>query len=55
VQEPEPDAEAVPLRCARCTRTPRDADDELAWVVIDDDTVCPGCLTMSDNERLRSG
>jgi hypothetical protein len=55
VREAEPDAAAVPLRCARCTRAPRDADDRTAWVVIDDETVCPGCLTMSDSERLRNG
>jgi hypothetical protein len=48
------DADATPLQCARCTRASRDADDELAWVIIDDDTVCPGCLTMSDSERLKN-
>jgi hypothetical protein len=53
VDKAEPEAAAVPLRCARCTRAPRDADDRLEWVTIDADTVCPGCLTMSDKERLR--
>jgi hypothetical protein len=49
----EADAAAIPLRCERCTRAPRDADDRLRWVTIDGDAVCPGCLTMSDDERLR--
>jgi hypothetical protein len=53
MDEAQPDAAAAPLRCARCVRTPRDADDRLAWVTIDDHTVCPGCLTLSDSERLR--
>jgi hypothetical protein len=53
VHEGERDAAAVPLYCARCTRTPRDADDRTAWVTIDDDRICPGCVTLAENERLR--
>lgn len=44
---------ARPLWCARCARTPRDADDRTTWVTIGDDTICPGCLTLNDRERLR--
>lgn len=40
--------------CARCARAPRDAEDLFAWVEIDGDEVCPGCLTLGDDERLRS-
>jgi hypothetical protein len=39
--------------CARCARTPRDPDDRRSWVTINDDTICPGCLTLNDRERLR--
>jgi hypothetical protein len=42
-----------PLRCARCARTPRDPDDRTTWVTIDDDKICPSCLTLNDRERLR--
>jgi hypothetical protein len=24
----------------------------MAWVTIDDDEICPGCLTLNDRERL---
>jgi hypothetical protein len=48
------DAATTPIVCTRCTRTPRDTDDRLAWVTIDDDEICPGCLTMNDEERLRN-
>jgi hypothetical protein len=41
------------LLCARCARTPRDPDDRTTWVTIDDDRICPGCLTLNDRERLR--
>ena len=50
----EPDPEAAPLVCARCARAPRDPDDRTAWVTIDDDEICPGCLTLNDRERLRT-
>lgn len=49
----EPDAPAQPLFCARCGRMPRDQDDRTTWVTIDDDRICPGCLTLNDRERLR--
>jgi hypothetical protein len=45
---------SAPVRCARCTRAPRSAQDRLAWVTVDDAQVCPGCLTMLDNEQLRN-
>jgi hypothetical protein len=41
------------LHCARCARPPRDPDDRATWVTIDDDRICPGCLTLNDRERLR--
>jgi hypothetical protein len=41
-----------PSRCARCARLPRDADDRMSWVTIDDNQICPGCLTLSDRDRL---
>jgi len=47
------DATARRLLCARCARVPRDPDDRATWVTIDDDRICPGCLTLSDRERLR--
>jgi hypothetical protein len=46
-------AAALPLRCARCVRTPRDPDDRTTWVTIDDERICPGCLTLHERERLR--
>jgi hypothetical protein len=46
--------QAAPVRCTRCTRAPRNAEDRLAWVTIDDTEICPGCLTMTDNEQLRN-
>jgi len=53
----EPDqapATPTPTTCARCARTPRDADDGFEWVEIDGEDVCPGCLTLRDAEQLRS-
>jgi hypothetical protein len=48
------EAPATPLlQCARCARPPRDPDDRASWVTIDDDRICPGCLTLNDRERLR--
>jgi hypothetical protein len=41
-------------RCARCTRSPRSAADQLEWATIDDDDVCPGCWTMADTEQMRN-
>jgi hypothetical protein len=54
VNDREPDGAATPLYCARCARPPRDVDDRTAWVTIDDDTICRGCLTLNDRERLRA-
>jgi hypothetical protein len=45
---------ASPSLCARCRRPPRDPDDGARWVTINDDTLCPGCLTLAERERLRS-
>jgi hypothetical protein len=45
---------ATPLVCARCRRPPRDADDRARWVTINDDELCPGCLTLDERERIRS-
>jgi hypothetical protein len=47
------DSAARRVRCARCVRSPRDPDDRATWVIVDDDRICPGCLTLSDRERLR--
>jgi hypothetical protein len=46
------DPAAHPLRCSRCIRAPRDPDDRTTWVTIDDDPICPGCVTLNDRERL---
>jgi hypothetical protein len=46
-------AAARPLLCARCVRAPRDRDDRTTWVTIDDEQICPGCLTLNERERLR--
>jgi hypothetical protein len=54
VTAPEADRAAVPIVCARCARTPRDTDDRLTWITIDDEDVCPGCLSLNDTERLRA-
>lgn len=39
--------------CARCVRAPRDPEDRATWITLDDERICPGCLTQSDLERLR--
>jgi hypothetical protein len=49
----ESDALAIPLRCSRCIRAPRDPDDRATWVTIDAAKVCPGCLTLDERDRLR--
>jgi hypothetical protein len=48
------DRAASPPLCARCGRAARDQDDRAAWVTIDDDEICLGCMTLSDRERLRA-
>jgi hypothetical protein len=53
MRDDEVDAAAAPLTCARCARMPRDSDDRLSWATINDDEICPGCLTTNDHERLR--
>jgi hypothetical protein len=45
---------ATPLVCVRCRRAPRDPDDRATWAVVDDDNLCPGCLTLDEVERLRA-
>jgi hypothetical protein len=49
----EPTPAAAPLVCARCRRPPRDRDDRASWVTVNDDTLCPGCLTLAELERVR--
>lgn len=46
-------APPAPLVCARCRRPPRDPDDRASWVTINDDELCPGCLTLAELERVR--
>jgi hypothetical protein len=41
--------------CSRCARSARDAEDGTAWVTIDDEEVCPGCLTLLETDRLAGG
>lgn len=43
-----------PQRCARCARAPRDPDDRNTWVTLGEDRICPGCLTLNDQARLRT-
>lgn len=45
---------AAPLVCARCRRPPRDPDDRASWVIINDDKLCPGCLTLDELGRVRA-
>ncbi len=53
MQERESGRDATPLVCVRCRRAPRDPVDRATWVVIADDNLCPGCLTLDEVERLR--
>jgi hypothetical protein len=41
--------------CARCARSSRDAEDRSTWVTIEDEEVCPGCLTLLETDRLAGG
>ena len=50
----EPGPAPTPLVCVRCRRAPRDPDDHATWVVVDDDNLCPGCLTLDEVVRLRA-
>lgn len=50
----EPRAEPQPMTCARCARCARDADDRATWATIEDESVCPGCLTLMESEAHRS-
>ena len=47
--------ESTPETCSRCARFVRDADDHTTWVTIDDEEVCPGCLTLLETDRLAGG
>jgi len=50
------DPEEIDLEsCARCARSARDADDRSTWVTIEDEEVCPGCLTLLETDRLAGG
>jgi hypothetical protein len=40
--------------CGRCARPPRDEDDRVAWITIEDTEICPGCLTLSEAAALKS-
>jgi hypothetical protein len=51
---PEP-GEHDPETCSRCARSARDADDLTTWVTIEDEEVCPGCLTLLETDRLAGG
>jgi hypothetical protein len=50
----EPDERALEA-CARCARSARDSDDRSNWVTIEDEEVCPGCLTLLETDRLAGG
>jgi hypothetical protein len=54
MQQSEPGPAAAPLVCVRCRRAPRGPDDRATWVVIDDNSLCPGCLTLDEVGRLRA-
>jgi len=41
------------VTCVRCAREPRDEDDRTSWASIDQEDVCPGCLTLSEADALR--
>jgi hypothetical protein len=51
---PAADAGARPVLCSRCVRAPRDPVDRTTWITLSDERICPGCLTQSDRERLRT-
>jgi hypothetical protein len=53
MHESESGREATPLVCVRCRRAPRDPDDRATWVVLDDDNLCRGCLTLDEVGQLR--
>ena len=53
MQGSESGRDETPLVCVRCRRAPRDTNDRATWVVIADDNLCPGCLTLAEVERLR--
>ena len=42
------------VRCPRCARAPRDDADYVAWEILDEGAVCPGCLTMLEMEARRA-
>ena len=42
------------VECSRCVRLPRDADDRDAWAVLEDEPVCPGCLTLTEAAARRT-
>jgi hypothetical protein len=50
--EPE---ESTAESCSRCARFARDSDDRSTWVTIEDEEVCPGCLTLLETDRLAGG
>jgi hypothetical protein len=43
------------VRCSRCRRAPRDDADYVNWQSLDEGVVCPGCLTMLEEEAQRAG
>jgi len=43
------------VRCSRCQRAPRDDADYVNWQSLDEGVVCPGCLTMLEEEAQRAG
>ena len=43
------------VRCSRCRREPRDDADYVTWEALEEGTVCPGCLTLTEAEAARSG
>ncbi|HEY6960883.1 MAG TPA: hypothetical protein VI408_03240 [Gaiellaceae bacterium] len=51
--EPESSNPSYQVTCSRCRRVPRDDDDYVGWEAIDDEAVCPGCLTMLEIEALQ--
>jgi hypothetical protein len=43
------------VTCTRCRRPPRDDTDFVEWEKLDEGAVCPGCLTMLEQEARRAG
>ncbi len=42
------------VRCSRCRREPRNDADYVAWHALDEGAVCPGCLTLLEEDAQRA-